>query len=185
MIIVKSHIGYGSPNKQDTYGAHGAPLGEEEVRLTKRAYGWPEDAQFLVPDEVTAHFRDGIGKRGNELRTAWDATFKAYAAKHPDLADQLNRMQKRVLPDGWDADIPTFPADEKGVAGRIASGKVLNAIASRVPWLLGGAADLAPSTNTRLTFDGAGDFSAEDYAGGSRNLRRSSAWRRSLTVLTR
>ncbi|MFO1144456.1 MAG: transketolase [Amaricoccus sp.] len=165
MIIVKSHIGYGSPNKQDTYSAHGSPLGDEEVKLTKRAYGWPEDAQFLVPDEVVQHFRDGIGKRGSELRTAWDATFKAYAAKFPDLADQLNRMQKRVLPEGWDADIPVFPADEKGVAGRIASGKVLNAIAQRVPWLLGGAADLAPSTNTRLTFDGAGDFSADNYAG--------------------
>jgi len=165
MIIVKSHIGYGSPNKQDTYGAHGAPLGEEEVRLTKRAYGWPEDAQFLVPDEVTAGFRDGIGKRGHDLRTAWDATFRAYADKHPDLADQLNRMQRRTLPDGWDADIPDFPADAKGMAGRIASGKVLNAIAGRVPWLIGGAADLAPSTNTRLTFEGAGDFSAADYAG--------------------
>jgi transketolase len=165
MIIVKSHIGYGSPNKQDTYSAHGAPLGEEEVRLTKRAYGWPEDAQFRVPDEVVAGFRDGIGKRGRELRTAWDASFKAYAAQHPDLADQLNRMQRRTLPDGWDADIPSFPADDKGLAGRIASGKVLNAIAGRVPWLLGGAADLAPSTNTRLAFDGAGDFSAGDYAG--------------------
>ncbi|MFO1207754.1 MAG: transketolase [Amaricoccus sp.] len=165
MIIVKSHIGYGSPNKQDTYSAHGSPLGEEEVKLTKRGYGWPEDAHFLVPDEVVKHFKDGIGKRGNELRTAWDATFKEYAAKFPDLADQLNRMQKRVLPEGWDADIPVFPADEKGVAGRIASGKVLNAIAQRVPWLLGGAADLAPSTNTRLTFEGAGDFSAENYAG--------------------
>ncbi|HVL22084.1 MAG TPA: transketolase, partial [Amaricoccus sp.] len=165
MIIVKSHIGYGSPNKQDTYGAHGAPLGEEEVRLTKRAYGWPEDAQFRVPEEVVAGFRDGIGKRGNELRTAWDATFKAYAAEHPDLADQLNRMQRRTLPEGWDAEIPSFPADEKGVAGRVASGKVLNAIAGRVPWLLGGSADLAPSTNTRLTFEGAGDFAAGNYAG--------------------
>ena len=135
------------------------------MRLTKRFYGWPEDAQFLVPDEVVAGFRDGIGKRGHDLRTAWDASFKAYAAKYPDLADQLNRMQRRVLPEGWDQDIPTFPADEKGLAGRIASGKVLNAIAQRVPWLIGGAADLAPSTNTRLTFEGAGDFSAANYAG--------------------
>jgi transketolase len=164
-ISVRSHIGYGSPNKQDTYSAHGSPLGEEEVRLTKRGYGWPEDAQFLVPDEVVAGFRDGMGKRGHDLRTAWDATFKEYAAKYPDLADQLNRMQKRVLPEGWDQDIPDFPADAKGVAGRVASGKVLNAIAPHVPWLIGGAADLAPSTNTRLTFDGAGDFGAGNYGG--------------------
>ena len=164
-IRVRSHIGYGSPNKQDTYGAHGSPLGEEEVRLTKRFYGWPEDASFLVPDEVVAGFRDGIGKRGRDLRTAWDASFKAYAAKYPDLADQLNRMQRRVLPEGWDRDIPSFPAEDKGLAGRIASAKVLNAIAGRVPWLIGGAADLAPSTNTRLAFEGAGDFGAENYAG--------------------
>jgi transketolase len=164
-IGVRSHIGYGSPNKQDTYGAHGSPLGEDEVRLTKRAYGWPEDAQFLVPDEVVAGFRDGIGQRGQDLRTAWDARFREYAARYPDLADQLNRMQRRVLPEGWDQDIPSFPADEKGMAGRIASGKVLNAIAGRVPWLLGGAADLAPSTNTRLTFEEVGDFSAANHAG--------------------
>jgi transketolase len=164
-ISVRSHIGYGSPNKQDTYSAHGSPLGEEEVRLTKRAYGWPEDAQFLVPDEVVAGFRDGIGKRGRDLRSAWDETFGAYARQYPDLADQLNHMQRRTLPEGWDADIPTFPADEKGLAGRVASGKVLNTIAQRVPWLLGGAADLAPSTNTRLTFDGAGDFAADSHAG--------------------
>lgn len=143
-ISVRSHIGYGSPNKQDSYGAHGAPLGEEEVRLTKRAYGWPEDAQFRVPDEVVAGFRDGVGKRGHELRTAWDATFRTYAAQYPELADELNRMQRRDLPDDWDADLPSFPADAKGLAGRVASGKVLNTIAERVPWLLGGAADLAP-----------------------------------------
>ena len=165
LIIVRSHIGYGSPNKQDTYGAHGSPLGEDEVRLTKRVYGWPEDAQFLVPDEVVAGFRDGIGQRGQDLRTAWDARFREYAVRYPDLADQLNRMQRRGLPEGWDQDIPSFPADEKGMAGRIASGKVLNAIAERVPWLIGGAADLAPSTNTRLTFEIAGDFSAENHAG--------------------
>lgn len=164
-ISVRSHIGYGSPNKQDTYSAHGNPLGEDELKLTKKAYGWPEDAEFLVPDEVVAGFREGMGKRGHELRNAWDATFKEYAEQHPELAAQLNGMHKRVLPDGWDRDIPSFPADTKGLAGRIASGKVLNAIAERVPWLIGGAADLAPSTNTRLTFNGAGDFSAEDYAG--------------------
>jgi transketolase len=164
-IRVRSHIGYGSPNKQDSYGAHGAPLGADEVRLTKRAYGWPEDAQFLVPDEVVAGFRDGMARRGRDLRAAWDTRFAAYAETHPDLADQLDRMQRRALPDGWDADIPSFPADEKGLAGRVASGKVLNAIAARVPWLIGGAADLAPSTNTRLTFDGAGDFAPGSYGG--------------------
>ena len=164
-ISVRSHIGYGAPNKQDSYAAHGAPLGEEEVRLTKRAYGWPEEARFHVPEEVVAGFRDGLGRRGHDLRAAWDAAFKAYAEQHPDLADQLDRMWRRELPDGWDADLPSFPADDKGLAGRVASGKVLNAIAGRVPWLLGGAADLAPSTNTRLTFEGAGDFAAGDPAG--------------------
>ena len=165
LIVVRSHIGYGSPHKQDTYEAHGSPLGEQEVRLTKQFYGWPEDAQFLVPEAVTALFRDGIGQRGHELSSAWEVRFEAYAKEHPDLADQVRRMQRRLLPEGWDADLPSFPADEKGVAGRVASGKVLNAIAGRVPWLLGGAADLAPSTNTRLTFEGAGDFSAENHAG--------------------
>ncbi|MCA8881450.1 MAG: transketolase [Rhodobacteraceae bacterium] len=164
-IQVRSHIGYGSPNKQDTYGAHGAPLGEDEVRLTKKAYGWPEDAQFRVPDEVLQGFRDGLGRRGRMLSAAWTERFANYAAEYPDLADQLRRMQRRELPDDWDADLPSFPADEKGLAGRVASGKVLNAIARRVPWLIGGSADLAPSTNTRLTFDGAGDFSAENPAG--------------------
>lgn len=164
-IRVRSHIGYGSPNKQDSYGAHGAPLGEEEVRLTKRFYGWPEEAQFLVPDAVVAGFRNGIGRRGRALSKAWTERFANYAVQHPDLADQLRRMQRRELPDDWEADLPEFPADEKGMAGRIASGKVLNAIAGRVPWLIGGAADLAPSTNTRLTFAGAGDFSADTPAG--------------------
>jgi transketolase len=165
LIIVRSHIGYGSPNKQDSYAAHGSPLGEDEVRLTKRFYGWPEDAKFLVPDEVVAHFREGMGERGRGLSGAWNERFEAYAAEHPDLADQVRRMQRRQLPEGWDRDLPSFPADEKGLAGRVASGKVLNAIARRVPWLVGGAADLAPSTNTRLTFEGAGDFGAETYGG--------------------
>lgn len=165
LIIVRSHIGYGSPNKQDTYGAHGSPLGDEEIRLTKRFYGWPEDAQFEVPGEVVNHFRNGLGKRGNDLTTAWNELFKEYEAKYPDLAHQLNCTQKRVLPEGWDKGLTAFPADEKGLAGRVASGKALNAIAEQVPWLIGGSADLAPSTNTRLTFDGAGDFSAEDYTG--------------------
>ncbi len=165
LIIVDSHIAWGAPNKQDTHAAHGEPLGEEEIRLTKRNYGWPEDAKFLVPDEVPKHFQEGIGKRGRALREAWMKLFDEYKSKHPDLADQLYRMQHRKLPDGWDKDIPVFPPDPKGVAGRDASGKVLNAIAKKVPWLIGGAADLAPSTKTRLTFDGAGDFTAENYAG--------------------
>jgi transketolase len=168
LIIVDSHIGYGSPGKQGTSSAHGEPLGEEEVQLTKRAYGWPEDAQFHVPDAVREHFAAGIGARGKRLREDWMQRFEAYRGEHPDLADQLLRMQKRELPDGWDADVPEFPPDEKGVAGREASGKVLNAIAARHPWLLGGAADLAPSTKTRLTFEGAGDFSRTDRHG--RNL---------------
>ncbi|WP_283646915.1 transketolase [Marinovum algicola] len=165
LIIVRSHIGYGSPNKQGTYGAHGSPLGDDEIRLTKQNYGWPEDAKFEVPDEVIAHFRNGLGKRGDEASTAWNALFSEYQDTYPDLAHQLNCTQRRVLPDGWDQSLPSFPADDKGLAGRVASGKVLNAIAEQVPWLIGGAADLAPSTNTRLTFDGAGDFSAEDHAG--------------------
>jgi transketolase len=164
-IRVRSHIGYGSPNKQDTYSAHGSPLGEDEVRLTKKAYGWPEEEKFRVPDEVVAGFREGIGKRGAEASKAWDALFAAYGQEYPELATQVRQMQRRQLPDGWDRDLPSFPADEKGLAGRTASAKVLNAAAQNVPWLIGGSADLAPSTNTRLTFEGAGDFSAEDPAG--------------------
>ena len=168
LIIVDSRIAYGAPTKEGTHGAHGEPLGVEEIRGTKRFYGWPEDAQFLVPDGVYEHFAAGIGARGASLRTRWDATFAAYRDEHPDLADQLDRMQQRTLPEDWDADIPVFPASDKGLAGREASGAVLNAIASRVPWLLGGAADLAPSTKTALTFEGAGHFSSQDRAG--RNL---------------
>ena len=162
LIIVDSHIAWGAPNKQDTHAAHGEPLGEEEIKLTKRAYGWPEDEKFLVPDEVRDNFRAGIGARGKQLRDEWIAKFDEYKKSFPDLADQLMRMQKRELPDGWDKDIPVFPADAKGVAGRDASAKVLNAIAANVPWLIGGSADLAPSTKTRLTFDAAGDFTADD-----------------------
>jgi len=168
LIVVDSHIGYGAPHKQDTAAAHGEPLGAEEVRLAKRAYGWPEDAQFLVPDEVRSHFAEGIGRRGAQLRAAWNDTFAAYRAAHPELAADFERLQRRELPDGWDADLPTFPADARGVASRDASGKALNAIAGRVPWLVGGAADLAPSTKTRLTFEGAGDQSAAEP--GGRNL---------------
>jgi transketolase len=168
LIIVDSHIAYGAPTKQDTGAAHGEPLGEEEIRLTKRFYDWPEDAKFLVPDGVRERLADGVGRRGRELRQAWVESYQEYARKHPVLADHLHRMQHRELPDGWDRDLPTFPADPKGMAGRDASGKVLNAIARNLPWLIGGAGDLAPSTKTRLTFDGAGDLSAENP--GGRNM---------------
>ncbi len=168
LIIVDSHIAYGSPNKQDTSGAHGEPLGEEEVRATKRAYGWPENEKFLVPDEVRVKFRDGIGARGAQLRAAWMDLFKKYEAAESKSAKQLLQMQRRENPDGWDKDIPVFPPDAKGMGGRDSSGKVLNAIAKNHPWLIGGAADLAPSTKTRLNFEGAGDFEASNY--GGRNL---------------
>jgi transketolase len=168
LIIVESHIGYGAPHKHDTSAAHGEPLGVEEIRLAKRSYGWPEDAKFLVPDGVREHFRAGIGQRGRELRATWLARMEAYRAEHPDLADQFERMQKREPPDGWDADLPSFPTDSKGLASRDSSSKVLNAIASRYPWLIGGAADLAPSTKTLLTFEAAKDFEADTH--GGRNL---------------
>jgi transketolase len=168
LIIVDSHIAWGAPNKQDTSAAHGEPLGEDEIRLTKRAYGWPEDAKFLIPDGVCAHYADGIGKRGKQLRDAWFAKFEQYRKQHPELADHLVRMQKRELPEGWDKNLPNFPADAKGKATRETSGVMLNALAKNVPWLLGGSADLAPSTKTRLTLAGAGDFQANSHAG--RNL---------------
>jgi transketolase len=168
LIIVDSHIGYGSPHREDTPAAHGEPLGEEEVKATKRIYGWPEDAKFLVPDGVYQHFSDGIGKRGRELRAAWNAKVEEYRAQYPELAAEVEKIQRRELPDGWDKDLPVFPADSKGMAGREASSKVLNAIARNIPWLMGGAADLTPSTKTRLDFEGAGDFQAGSY--GGRNL---------------
>jgi transketolase len=168
IIIVDSHIGYGSPNKQDTSGVHGEALGEDEVKLTKRAYGWPEDAKFLVPDGVYDDFKNGIGKRGGELRKAWEAMFAKYAAQYPDLAKEIQQMQSRDLPEGWEKALPAFPADAKGVAGRDASQKIENALAQKIPWLIGGAADLAPSTKTRMTFEGAGDFQPGSYNG--RNL---------------
>ena len=168
LIIVESHIGYGAPHKHDTSAAHGEPLGEEEIRLAKRSYGWPEDAKFLVPDGVREHFRNGMGRRGMGLRKDWDTLYKSYRSKHPDLAEQIERMQKRELPDGWDANLPVFAADAKGLASRESSGKVLNAIAAHHPWLIGGAADLAPSTKTHLTFEGAGDLEADTP--GGRNM---------------
>jgi transketolase len=168
LIRVNSHIGYGSPHKQDTSAAHGEPLGEEEVRLVKKFYGWPEDAKFLVPDGVLDNFKNGIGKRGGALREKWEALFADYGKKYPDLGKQINQMQRRELPDGWDKKLPTFSADAKGMATRESSGNVLNAVAEGVPWLVGGSADLAGSDRTRLKFAGAGDFQAGSY--GGRNL---------------
>ncbi len=168
LIIVDSHIAYGAPHKQDTSAAHGERLGEEEIRLTKRNYGWPEDVKFHVPDGIYDHFRDRFGKRGKELRDAWFCRLQQYRAAYPELADQLYQMQHRQLPEGWDKGVPKFSVDAKGLATRDASGKILNALGKTVPWLMGGSADLAPSCKTRLTFDGAGDFFADSPTG--RNL---------------
>ncbi len=167
-IVVHSIIGWGAPKKAGTRSAHGEALGEEEVRGAKRAYGWPEDAQFLVPDGVYNHFKQGIGKRGAEARAKWLELLGRYREQYPELAAELEMMNQHTLPDGWDRDIPTFPADEKGLASRDASQKVLNAIAPHVPWMIGGAADLAPSTKSNLTFPGAESFEADNY--GGRNL---------------
>jgi transketolase len=164
-IILDSHIGYGSPHKQDTAEAHGEPLGEEEVRLTKRNYGWPEDAKFLVPQGVYEHFADGIGKRGADARQRWAELFESYKAQYPNLATEIDQMERRDLPAGWDRGLPVFPADPKGIAGRDASGKVLNVIAQNVPWFLGGSGDLGTSNRTLLTFEGAGDFEADSPGG--------------------
>jgi transketolase len=168
LIIVDSHIAYGAPNKQDTSAAHGEPLGEAEIRLAKGHYDWPPDANFLVPDGVREHFREGIGTRGAALHQAWWAEFEGYRRQYPELAEQGYRMLRRELPDAWDSELPTFSADRKGLATRDASGQTLNALARHVPWLLGGSADLGPSCKTRLTFAGTGDFSAQNPAG--RNL---------------
>lgn len=164
-IILDSHIGYGSPHKQDTAAAHGEPLGDEEVRLTKRSYGWPEGAQFLVPDGVREHFAAGVGARGAAARSGWTALFASYRAEYPELAGEIDQMQRRDLPAGWDRNLPVFPADAKGIAGRDASGKVLNVLAQSIPWFLGGSADLGPSNKTALTYEGAGDFQAGSPGG--------------------
>jgi transketolase len=164
-IVLDSHIGYGSPHKQDTAAAHGEPLGEEEIRLCKRSYGWPEDAKFLVPEGVYEHFATSIGGRGAEARHKWTELFEAYRAQYPDLAVEIDLMQRRELPTGWDRNLPVFPADPKGLAGRDASGKVLNVLAQNIPWFLGGSADLGPSNKTTLTFAGAGDFQADNPGG--------------------
>src|SRR6202161_106963 len=165
LIIVDSHIGWGAPHRQDTKEAHGEALGEGEAALTKKFYGWPPDAKFLVPDGVYDQFKKGIGKRGGEVRNAWVKQFESYKSEFPALAEDLNKMLHHALPDGWDKDLPTFPADAKGIATRDSSGTVLNVIAKNVTWLMGGAADLYPSTKTRLTFDGAGEFEAATRSG--------------------
>ncbi|HET9158063.1 MAG TPA: transketolase, partial [Myxococcaceae bacterium] len=164
-IILDSHIGYGAPHKQDTAAAHGEPLGEDEVRLTKRAYGWPEEAKFLVPEGVKEHFAHGVGSRGAEAVHRWNEMFAVYKLEHPDLAGEIERMQHRELPEGWDRNLPSFPVDAKGIAGREASGKVLNVLAQSIPWFLGGSADLGPSNKTLLTYPGAGDFQPENRGG--------------------
>jgi len=164
-IVLDSHIGYGSPNRQDTAAAHGEPLGDEEVRLAKRSYGWPEDQKFLVPDGVYEHFAAGIGARGATLRREWTELYEAYRAKYPELAQEIDLMLRRELPTGWDKNLPVFPVDAKGIAGREASGKVLNVLAQNIPWFLGGSADLGPSNKTTLTFAGAGDFQAGNPTG--------------------
>ena len=168
LIILDSHIGYGSPHKIDTAAAHGEPLGEDEVRLTKRAYGWPEDARFLVPDGVMQHFDAGIGARGAAARQRWEALFADYRKQFPDLAAEIDQMQRRELPAGWDRNLPSFKADPKGIAGRDASGEVLNVLAQNIPWFLGGSADLGSSNKTTLKFAGAGDF--EPGNPGGRNF---------------
>ena len=168
MIIVKSVIAWGAPTKAGHHSAHGEPLGVEEIKGAKRFYGWPEDESFVVPEAVREHFAEVGGKRGAEARQAWDELFAAYGQEYPELAEQLDDMQRRQLPDGWDADLPTFEPDAKGVAGRDASAKALNAIAPRVPWLIGGSSDLAPVEQVAADLRGRGDFSATERAG--RNL---------------
>jgi transketolase len=163
LIVVDSHIGYGSPHKQDSYEAHGEPLGVEEVKLVKHNYGWPEDAQFLVPDGVRENFQNGVGKRGADLRKQWQQKFQEYGKQFPDLADQIQHMQRRQLPNGWDKNLPVFPADPKGMATRESGGKTMNALAKNIPWLIGGSADLAKSNKTNL--EGMGDFFPNEYAG--------------------
>ena len=164
-IVLDSHIGYGAPHKQDTAAAHGEPLGDEEIRLAKRSYGWPEQAKFFVPEGVYGHFAAGIGRRGADARRKWLQLFDAYRAQYSDLAIEIDLLERRELPAGWDRNLPVFPADPKGLAGREASGRVLNVLAQNIPWFLGGSADLGPSNKTTLTFPGAGDFQADNPGG--------------------
>jgi transketolase len=165
LIVVHSVIGFGAPNKANTASAHGEALGAAEVRLAKAAYGWPEHASFLVPPEATEHFAATLGERGRAARVAWEQMFADYAKKYPELAAEIEMMERRELPTGWDAAPIEFPADAKGMATRVSGGKALNAFAEKIPWLLGGSADLAPSTKTLLVFDNVGDFSARNFGG--------------------
>lgn len=165
LIVLDSHIGYGSPNKQDTSAAHGEPLGDQEICLTKRAYGWPVDAKFLVPEEVYENFARGVGARGGQCRKQWTELFATYRASYPDLANEVDLLQRRELPEDWDRGLPVFPPDSKGTAGRDASGKVLNVLAQNIPWFLGGSADLGPSNKTMLKYEGAGSFQAANPSG--------------------
>ncbi len=165
LVVVDSHIGYGAPHKQDTAAAHGEPLGEDEVREAKRFYGWPEDAQFLVPEGVKERFAEGVGRRGAELRAEWERLLGSYAEENPGLAAEIDAMQRRELPEGWDAGIPSFDADAKGIATRKASQQVENAVAERLPWLLAGSADLTDSTSVRLDLDGSTDFEPSSFGG--------------------
>ena len=168
LIIVRSIIGYGAPNKQNTHGAHGAPLGWDEIALAKESYGFPADEKFFVPEGVREHFETNVGQRGADTYEAWSGTWNDYRSAHPEKAAELQCMFDGQLPKGWDQDIPVFEASEKGDATRNSSGKVLNAIANRIPFMIGGSADLAPSNKSNLTFDGAGDFLPGQYSG--RNL---------------
>ncbi|TWU65677.1 transketolase [Crateriforma conspicua] len=168
IIIVKSIIGYGAPNKQNTHGAHGAPLGWDEVALAKQSYGFPPEEKFYIPDGVQQHFAEGVGERGKKAFDAWNEIWAKYQKDHPEKAAELTAMFAGKLPEGWDKDIPVFPADEKGDATRNSSGKVLNAVAANIPFMIGGSADLAPSNKSDLKFDGAGNFQSGSY--GGRNL---------------
>ena len=174
-IVLDTHIGYGSPHKQDTSAAHGEPLGVEEVRLTKRAYGWPEDAQFLVPDGVYEHFAEGIGARGAQAHQEWNELFAKYKAQYPDLATEVDQMQRRELPAGWDRNLPVFAVDPKGIAGRDASNKVLNVLAQNIPWFLGGSGDLAPSNKTSPHLSRRGRLAARNSGRQEHALRHSRA----------
>jgi transketolase len=166
-IILDSHIGYGAPHKQDSAAAHGELLGEEEIRLAKHRYGWPEDAKFLVPDGVYEHFTAVIGARGATARNEWNKLFQSYRSAYPDLANEIEQIERRELPVDWDRNLPIFTADAKGVAGRDASGKVLNVLGQSIPWFLGGSADLGPSNKTLLTYEGAGDLQADQSCKGN------------------
>ena len=164
IIVLRSVIGYGSPNKANTHGAHGTPLGADEIKLTKEAYGWP-DEDFLVPDDVLAHFQEGIGARGREAYSNWQAVWSAYRENNSASASELESLWKGELPQGWDQDIPTFDADAKGMATRATSGKLINAIAPNFPWMVGGSADLSPSNVTDMSDPNAGEFGPSNYGG--------------------